>query len=208
MLVLWSRIITNKRKKPKHSRSKLSTSIKQLYVLSRNIFLFYFSLCVFFKFWTLNITNVILQRITAIESTLIKVARIRESYALYNKLIGCSKHGSQVGFDMKKRSCDIVIVRLVYWMDTKPMSWPYAVMSTSHVHISGPSIPVLLTFIVKSLYQNRIRLGKHVHLTNINRKELASLPSVYVHANIKKNWWCIRSNTIKMFTATSKEFLK
>lgn len=179
-----------------------------MYVLSRNIFLFYFSLCVFFKFWTLNITNVILQRITAIESTLIKVARIRESYALYNKLIGCSKHGSQVGFDMKKRSRDIVIVRLVYWMDTKPMSWPYAVMSTSHVHISGPSIPVLLTFIVKSLYQNRIRLGKHVHLTNINRKELASLPSVYVHVNTKKNWWCIRSNTIKMFTATSKEFLK
>lgn len=179
-----------------------------MYVLSRNIFLFYFSLCVLFKFWTLNITNVILQRITAIESTLIKVARIRESYALYNKLIGCSKHGSQVGFDMKKRSCDIVIVRLVYWMDTKPMSWPYAVMSTSHVHINGPSIPVLLTFIVKSLYQNRIRLGKHVHLTNINRKELASLPSVYVHVNIKKNWWCIRSNTIKMFTATSKEFLK
>lgn len=140
----------------------------------------------FLKFWTLNITNVILQRITAIESTLIKVARIRESYALYNKLIGCSKLGSQVGFDMKKRSRDIVIVRLVYWMDTKPMSWPYAVMSTSHVHISGPSIPVLLTFIVKSLYQNRIRLGKHVHLTNINRKELASLPSVYVHVNIKK----------------------
>lgn len=136
----------------------------------------------------MNITNVILQRITAIESTLIKVARILESYALYNKLIiiGCSKHGSQVGFDMKKRSCDIVIVRLVYWMDTKPMSWPYAVMSTSHVHISGPSIPVLLTFIVKSLYQNRIRLGKHVHLTNINRKELASLPSVYVHVKIKK----------------------
>lgn len=157
-----------------------------MYVLSRNIFLFYFSLCFFFKFWTLNITNVILQRITAIESTLIKVARIRESYALYNKLIGCSKHGSQVGFDMKKRSRDIVIVRLVYWMDTKPMSWPYAVMSTSYVHISGPSIPVLLTFIVKSLYQNRIRLGKHVHLTNINRKELASLPSVYVHVNIKK----------------------
>lgn len=59
-------------------------------------------------------------------------------------------------------------------------------MSTSHVHISGPTIPVLLTFIVKSLYQNRIRLGKHVHLTNINRKELASLPSVYVHVNIKK----------------------
>lgn len=157
-----------------------------MYVLSRNIFLFYFSLCFFLKFWTLNITNVILQRITAIESTLIKVARIRESYALYNKLIGCSKHGSQVGFDMKKRSRDIVIVRLVYWMDTKPMSWPYAVMSTSHVHISGPSIPVLLTFIVKSLYQNRIRLGKHVHLTNINRKELASLPSIYVHVNIKK----------------------
>lgn len=155
-----------------------------MYVLSRNIFLFYFSLCVFFKFWTLNITNVILQRITAIESTLIKVARILESYALYNKLIDCSKHGSQVGFDMKKRSRDIVIVRLVYWMDTKPMSWPYAVMSTSHVHICGPSIPVLLTFIVKSLYQNRIRLGKHVHLTNINRKELASLPSVYVHVNI------------------------
>lgn len=152
----------------------------------QGIFSCFISHCVFFKFWTLNITNVILQRITAIESTLIKVARIRESYALYNKLIGCSKHGSQVGFDMKKRSCDIVIVRLVYWMDTKPMSWPYAVMSTSHVHISGPSIPVLLTFIVKSLYQNRIRLGKHVHLTNINRKELASLPSVYVHVNKKK----------------------
>lgn len=176
----------------------------------QGIFSCFISHCVFFKFWTLNITNVILQRTTAIESTLIKVARIRESYALYNKLIGCSKHGSQVGFDMKKRSCDIVIVRLVYWMDTKPMSWPYAVMSTSHVHISGPSIPVLLTFIVKSLYmyQNRIRLGKHVHLTNINRKELASLPSVYVHVNKKKNWWWIRSNTIKMFTATSKEFLK
>lgn len=148
------------------------------------IFSCFISHCVFFKFWTLNITNVILQRITAIESTLIKVARIRESYALYNKLIGCSKHGSQVGFDMKKRSRDIVIVRLVYWMDTKPMWWPYAVMSTSHVLISGPSIPVLLTFIVKSLHQNRIRLGKHVHLTNINRKELASLPSVYVHVNI------------------------
>lgn len=154
----------------------------------KEYFLVLFLTMCFLKFWTLNITNVILQKITAIESTLIKVARIRESYALYNKLIGCSKHGSQVGFDMKKRSRDIVIVRLVYWMDTKPMSWPYAVMSTSHVNISGPSIQVLLTFIVKSLYQNRIRLGKHVHLTNINRKELASLPSVYVHVNIKKKF--------------------
>lgn len=83
---------------------------------------------------------------------LIKVVRILELYVFYNKLIGCFKYGSEVGFDMKKRSCDIVIVWLVYWMNIKLMLWLYVVMLISYVYISGFLILVFLIFIVKSLY--------------------------------------------------------
>lgn len=76
-------------------------------------------------------------------------------------------------------------------------------MQLSFIFIQWTNGP--LTFIVKSLNQNRTRLGKHVHLTKINRNQFISSRSCQYKRTFNAEF---EADTIKMYTSISEGFFK